>query len=95
MPVSVNVPVPIFVKAREPEPFCITPLKVVEESSFPTVRVFKPAELVEIVPAPAIDPIVSEAFTLYVAPEATVIALESLIDPDTLNEPAEIVVAPV
>ena len=47
------------------------------------------------VPAPAIDPTVSVTSTLYVAPEATVIALESLSEPDTFKEPAEIVVAPV
>ena len=38
---------------------------------------------------------VSLALTLYVVPDATLTAAESLEDPETVNVPAVIVVAPV
>ena len=56
-PDKVKVPVPVFVKAIAPAP--ITPEKVVELLSPPHVKVGVPDELL-IIPAPAIDPTVSE-----------------------------------
>ena len=55
---------PDFVKDKVPLPSWITPLNVVEVLSPPLVKVLLPAVLVETVPAPARDPIVSLAFTL-------------------------------
>ena len=61
----------------------------------PLVKVFAPAVLVETVPAPASEPIVSLALTLYVVPLATVTAVVLSNVPETVNVPALIVVAPV
>ena len=63
--------------------------------SLPTVSVLAPTELVEIEPAPAIDPTVSVAFTLYVAPVNTVTAVVSPRLPVTVNVPALMFVVPV
>jgi hypothetical protein len=71
-------------------------VKLVVLSLLPAVNVIAPLDaVVVIVPAPAIDPTVSEAFTLYVAPDATVTAVLLLKLPVTVNVPALIVVLPV
>ena len=89
------MPDPVFVKTNDPEPFVILPLNSVLLLSPPTVNVFAPTVLVVTVPAPAIDPIVSVALTLYVAPVATLTAVLSLKLPLTVKVPALTVVAPV
>ena len=64
MPDRVNVPAPVLVNASEPLPSEITPLNVVDVPSLPTVKTLAPEVLVLIVPVPAIEPTVSETFTL-------------------------------
>jgi hypothetical protein len=51
--------------------------------------------LISILPAPAIEPMVSVVSLSYVAPLATVTAVSSDKVPVTFNSPAEIVVVPV
>ena len=65
-PLKVKVPAPTLVKASVAfVPSCNTPLKLVLVPSLPAVKVIVPLEaVVVIVPAPAIEPTVSEAFTL-------------------------------
>jgi len=97
IPDKVNVPDPILVSAIKPVPLSlITPLNAVVVLSPPLVKVLVTPELVvETVPAPASDPIVSFKLTWYVAPPLTVTAVVSANVPDTVNVPALIVVAPV
>ena len=64
VPDSVRLPTPILVKASKPLPSESTPLKVVDVPSPPTVKTLAPEVLVVIAPPPAIEPTVSEAFTL-------------------------------
>ena len=69
-PLKVSVPVPDFVKETVPLPFWITPLKVVVFVP-PLVSVTAPATVLVMVPAPAMEAIVSEnPFRLNVAPLA-------------------------
>ena len=86
---KVKVPVPTLVKAPLPD---IVPEKFVLVVS-PAVKVCELA--ISIVPAPAIDPIVSEASTSYVAPDATETLVELFKVPVTRKVPAEIVVSPL
>ena len=74
-PVNVNVPAPILVKLIEPEPFWITPLNVVDESSLPTVSALAPRLPVVTLPAPAREPIVSLKRRSRTAPADIVKAL--------------------
>ena len=70
----------------------IVPEKVVLELSPPEVSVKLPKL---IFPAPAIEPTSSSDPNVYVAPLSTVTGVELLRLPFTVNEPAEILVAPV
>mgnify|MGYP006453303689 CR=1 FL=1 len=56
MPVRVNVPDPDLVMPTVPEPFSITPLKVVDELRLPAFNTADPAAEFVIVPEPEIDP---------------------------------------
>ena len=86
-PERVKAPVPVLVKVPAP---LITPLKVVS-GVLPAVRL----RVKVMLPAPAIEAIVSLAPTIYVAPLLTVTAV--LLDsvPVTFKVPAETVVVPV
>ena len=56
MPVRVNIPEPDLVMPTVPEPFSITPLKVVDELRLPTFNTADPAAEFVIAPEPEIDP---------------------------------------
>ena len=59
-PVSVSVPAPALVSASVALPFCRMPLNVVLVPSPPAVRVMLLAAELVMVPAPAIEPTLSE-----------------------------------
>ena len=91
------MPEPDLVSATDvAEPFCITPEKVVDVLRPPAVKVGVPLALLVIVPAPAIEPTVSENLFKSNVPVTTK-ALASFIrsEAPSFNVPAEIVVAPV
>jgi hypothetical protein len=91
-PLIVRVPEPAFVNCL---PAVIEPLNVVDVSSPPAVRSPKTNRTE---PAPAIEPTVSLACSVKVAPDATLTAVEldkRSFDPETMTVPSEIVVAPV
>ena len=94
LPDNVRVPVPCFViPPLELLPsLWITPENVVEELSPPTVKIS--LFIISIVPAPEIDPMVSETLTSRVAPEETVTAVLSANLPFTIKVPALTVVSP-
>ena len=86
-PDRVKVPEPTFVKLPV---LLITPLKVVS-GVLPAVRL----RVKVMLPAPAIEAMVSLAPTIYVAPLLTVTAVLSDKVPVTFKVPAETVVVPV
>ncbi len=92
VPERVSVPLPVLVTAP-PEPL-MPPLKLVLVLSPPAVSVLAPS-VTE--PAPASDPMVSDAAIFRVAPEATVTAFASTIAVPLfkLRMPADTVVRPV
>ena len=56
MPVRVNIPEPDLVMPTVPEPFSITPLKVVDELRLPTFNTADPTAKFVTTPEPEIDP---------------------------------------
>ena len=94
LPDKVKEPVPAFVKAPVPVPssLWIVPEKIVDELSPPTVRTS--LLVISIVPAPAIEPTVSELLISKIAPLSTVTAVLSDKVPERVKVPSLIVVVP-
>ena len=84
VPERVCVPVPVFLSAVVPDPFWITPLKVVEVLLPPAVSVLVVAEELVTVPLPASEPM--ERSKPARSSEALAVTAELL--PNALVEPA-------
>ena len=96
MPESVCVPVPVLVNRVVPDPFWITPLKVVEVLLPPVVSVFVVAVELLTAPLPASEPMeISKPFRSSVPFAVTAELLPNAVVEPAFNVPALTVVAPV